>query len=307
MSKSLSNSNGRFFEYLISDYLQKNSKVTLSSRALADQKRDKQKLVDVSNNNLKIMKASLPLIFQWIEHKIQLDERTTYDRLPDKDIKIPGSGHSDIELQREPEILGISLKFNHSAVFHGRPYTLPVSCGFEKNSKTQIEFNKLQLKECKKIRQVIRPGVQFADGGIMMKYRKPWKKFMKNIVLNQANFLNKYSKNQKINSIFFNSVIGNGSQKYRLILNAPKKQLYIEDLSILTSPSSFQAEVIQKGVEYQYFLKITFDNGLILESRHKHDERIMGNHGTQIKIKPDWQVADWGDSGMKREIIKLKL
>ncbi len=253
------------------------------------------------------MKASLPFVFQWIEQKIQLDEKTTYDRLPDKDIKISGSGHSDIELQRGREILGISLKFNHSAVFHGRPYTLPVSCGFDKSSKTQIEFNKLQLKECEKIRQVIKPGVQFADGGIMLAYRRPWKKFMENIVLNQANFLNKYSKNRKINSIFFNSIIGNGSQKYRLILNAPKKQLHLEDLSMLSPPSSFQAEVIQKGVEYQYFLKISFNNGLILKSRHKHDERIMGNYGTQIKIKPDWQVADWGDSGMKRKIIKLNL
>ena len=74
---------------------------------------------------------------------------------------------------------------------------------------------------------------------------------------------------------------------------------------MLTPPTSFEAEAIQKGVEYQYFLKIRFNNGLILRSRHKHDQRIMGNYGTQIGIKPDWQVADWGNSGMKRKIIKL--
>ena len=60
-----------------------------------------------------------------------------------------------------------------------------------------------------------------------------------------------------------------------MILNPAKKELHLEDLSMLTPPTSFEAEAIQKGVEYQYFLKIRFNNGLILRSRHKHDQRIM--------------------------------
>ena len=67
---------------------------------------------------------------------------------------------------------------------------------------------KIAIKECEKLRHVIKPGVQFADGGIMPAYRGPWKKFMENIVLNQANFLNKYSKNRKINSIFLILLLG---------------------------------------------------------------------------------------------------
>ena len=253
------------------------------------------------------METALPILVSWIGQKIQLDIKTTYDRLPDKENKSSGAGHSDIELRRGKELLGISLKFNHSAVFHGRPYTLPISCGFALGSKEENEFRKQQMIEGERLRNHIKPSTQFADGGIISSYVKPWKKFMGSIVSNQATFLNKYSNNKKINSIFFNSIIGGGSQKYRLILDAKKKQLYFENLTNLNIPSSFEAESIQDGIEYQYFLKITFDNGLILRARHKHDDRFMTKHGTQVKVKPDWQVADWGDSGMEREIIKLKL
>jgi hypothetical protein len=307
MTNSKSNSNGRFFEYLISNYIQHHYAVTLSERASADQARDQKKLQDIDANNLKIMEAALPKITSWIEKKIQLDKSTTYDRLPDKDKKRSGAGHSDIELRRKKEILGISLKFNHSAVFHGRPYTLPISCGFTKGSQEEIEFDGLQMQECEKLRGAIKPGTLFAEGGIKPNFIKPWKKFMENIVSNQVQFLNKYANDQSINSTLFNAIIGGGSQKYRLILDVNKKELHVEDLTKLNLPTSFKAEWEQKGVEYQYFLKIIFNNGLILRARHKHDVTVMTNHGVQVSIKPDWRVADWGNSKMVREVIKLNL
>ena len=305
MSKSKSNTNGRYFEYLISNYIQNKFNVSLSDRALGDQKRDQEKEQYIARSDLDVMHAALKPITNWIQKKIKLDNRTSYDRLPDKGSKLSGAGHSDIELNRDSKSISHSLKFNHSAVFHGRPYTLPQACGFSSNSKEANEFRSTQLEECKKVREFIKPGTQFASNGILEEYTAPWAKFMQSIVFNQAAFLNKYATDQDINSNLFNSIIGGGKNKYRIILDSKKKQLHFEDITNLCHPTSFKAEVKQEGISYQFYLVITFNNGLILMSRHKHDSRYMTNHGTQVLIKPDWQVADWGDSGMRRDIKNL--
>ncbi len=306
--KSTSNNNGRVFEYLITKYLSDEHSLTLTERALKDQSRDSTKLSKIRLPDLVRMQKSMPIISDWLEKKITLEPTTFLDRLPDKDINDANNDHSDLKIYNAEVKIGLSVKYNHYAVFHGRPYNLPVKCGFDSESQEAKNFSKKQYERSDSLKEKILPGTVFADKGILKEYQKDWGEFMKDIVTNQADFLNSYSQHKSFVESLFKTILGfsHGNSKeltYRLILL--KKILIFEDLTFLTFPKSLQARAVQEGIEYQWFLYIQFDNGLIIKCRHKHDDRVMSKIKTQIKIKPDWQVEDWGNCGMSSEIIDL--
>jgi len=309
---SQSNDNGRYFEYLISKYLSEEFGVILTPRASEGQLRDQVKSEKIKEVNKLKMVKSLETIADWIQTKISLNIKTELDRLPDKDSKNTESGHSDIDLRSPEKKIALSIKYNHQAVFHGRPYTLPEQCGFDESSDEAKKFMKEQYQRSDELRSRIAPGTEFAlpeRKGVKEEYQKDWGDCMRDLVMNSSNFLNSHGQNKNLVKFIFNTIIGSvktmsGEETYRLILKG--KKLTIQDISSLSYPKSLKAEAKQRGVIYQWFLFITFDSGLVIKSRYKHDERVITNFNTQLKIKPDWQVEDWGKSGMKEESVEIK-
>ena len=51
---------------------------------------------------------------------------------------------------------------------------------------------------------------------------------------------------------------------------------------------------------YVWHLVFCFDNGIKIDARNKHDSVTMAK---TPKLKPDWQVIDWGNSGMIENIL----
>ena len=308
---SKSNDNGRYFEYLISKYISEEFGVVFTPRANADQLRDQSKSETIKDDHKLKMDKSLKTISDWIQTKIPLNAATELDRLPDRDSQGNQSGHSDISLCSLGKKIALSIKYNHHAVFHGRPYTLPQQCGFSKSSEVTKKFMEKQILRSNELRKIIAPRTVFSlpdRKGVKEEYQRDWGEFMKDLVTNSSDFLNSHGQNKDIVEFLFNTIIGSvnslpGEETFRLILQDGR--LVIQDISTLSFPKSFKAEALQEGVIYQWFLYIHFDNGLIIRCRHKHDKKIITNFDTQIKIKPDWQVSDWGNSGMKEELIKV--
>ena len=309
MKNSRSNNNGRFFEYLITKYLHEIYQLLLSEQTLKDQLRDSLKSDQIKDVTKKAMENSLPTIAAWIKTKINFEKKTYLDRLPDQNKTENRNDHSDIKIFNEVKQIGISVKYNHKAVFHGRPYNLPIKCGFKKDSLESIQFQNIQMNRTNELKEIIPPGTIFSDNGVKEEYQAVWAEFMKDIVSNCSNFLNEHGRNKNTVRFVYKTIVGASfntpyEDRFRLILD--KNKLIIEDISNLTLPNTMTSSILQKGVIYQWFLCIRFDNGLLIECRHKHDSNEMSKFNTQVKIKPDWQIVDWGDSGMRRQVLEIK-
>ena len=84
MTKSRPNDNGRYFEFLLTDFLVKEFKISLTERAKIDQERDKEKVV--KPKALKGMNDAVKKIKNWLEKQVELNSKCILDRLPDKDV-----------------------------------------------------------------------------------------------------------------------------------------------------------------------------------------------------------------------------
>jgi hypothetical protein len=300
MSKSKENDNGRYFEYLVASRLVESYKVSLTNRAANDQLRDAKKSIDLKTK--KKMINSLDKICSWIESKINLSEKTILDRLPD--IGNDRKTHDDISLMDQyGKSLSFSLKHNSTSIFHGRPWTVCDWVGIDKDHVQVKEFKNNMDSSIKTLHSQIPPDTRFSKNRkIMDIYSEYWSNFVQSIfhemktVLLFANSDSRYILN------LFNKIIGDGENQYRIILK--NNSLLIEDLDSLKKPKSINVTIKQKIREndirtnYVWYLCINFDNGLKIEARSKQDSSKMKK---VPPIKPDWQVVDWGKSGMIEE------
>lgn len=300
MSESKENDNGRYFEYLIAEKLIKKYKVNPTKRAKNDQLRDSAKNIDVKTKEKMI--NSLDKICSWIESKISLSEKTILDRLPD--VGNDRKTHDDISLENaNGENLSFSIKHNSTSIFHGRPWTVCDWIGLDKDHDNYKEFKTKVDFLIKTLHSKIPPNSKYSENRqIMDNYSNHWSNFVKeifnemNIVLSFANSDSKYILN------LFNKIIGDGQNQYRVILK--NNSLLIEDLDNLKKPKNIDVSVKQKirendkRTKYVWYLCIAFDNGLKIEARSKQDSSKMKK---VPPLKPDWQVVDWGKSGMVEE------
>lgn len=300
VSKSKENDNGRYFEYLIAKRLVESYKVLLTDRAKDDQLRDAKKNIDAKTK--KNMINSLDKICSWIASKINLNEQTTLDRLPD--IGNKRKTHDDISLTTENgENLSFSLKHNSTSIFHGRPWTVCNWIGIDADHAIFKEFKNNKDNIIETLHSHIPPGKTFSKNRKIMEiYSDYWSCFVQSIFNEMKTVLLYANSDNKLVLNFFNKIIGDGENQYRIILK--KNSLIIEDLDNLVKPKIMNVSIKQKIREndirtnYVWYLCIHFDNGLKIEARSKQDSSKMKK---VPPIKPDWQVVDWGKSGMIEE------
>ena len=135
MSKS--NLNGRLLEYYIVDnILSRNSDCVMDNQTLSDQKRDRNRIIDLDHHLItRFHKASI-VVVDWLE--TQIDIKSVF-RLPDTtgtkgdvtDIRIVGKDNT---------VLNLSIKNNHKAVKHQRPGSLIQQLGFLKKSSVDNTY-----------------------------------------------------------------------------------------------------------------------------------------------------------------------
>lgn len=295
MSKSKENDNGRYFEYLITKRLVESYKVSLTNRAKNDQLRDAEKIIDAKTR--KKMINSMDKICSWIESKINLNEKTILDRLPD--IGNERKTHDDISLtNQDGKNLSFSLKHNSTSIFHGRPWTVCNWIGIDKEHVQFKEFKNNVDSIIETLHYNISPGMALSENRkIIDIYSEHWSSFVKSVFNEMKTVLLFANSDSKLILNLFNKIIGDGENQYRIILK--NNSLLIEDLDDLVKPKSINVSIKQSiRTNYVWYLCIDFDNGLKIEARSKHDSSKMKKIPP---IKPDWQVVDWGKSGMIEE------
>ena len=212
MTKSRPNDNGRYFEFLLTDFLVKEFKISLTERAKIDQERDKEKVV--KPKALKGMNDAVKKIKNWLEKQVELNSKCILDRLPDKDVN--QSSHADISIIGSKKI-SFSLKHNHEAIFHGRINACSNWTGIDKKSSLTTKFEKNKKNLYLDIQKKIPVGTKFADKGIYEEYREEWSKFIYELHELARNFLNQACKDTHITRNLFNTIMGSGSDEYRIL------------------------------------------------------------------------------------------
>ncbi len=303
MSKSKENDNGRYFEYLISKELEEKFKLVLTERAKADQERDREK--QIGRKTYDQMIIATKKIIDWLQLELSLDEHSILDRLPDKNAF--GFSHEDISIQDSSNRkINFSLKHNHSAVFHGRIVACKDWTGIDPLSPLVQRYENEKKEIISNVQTLIPVGTKFADKGIYEKYRETWSNFIFELHESTKKFLVSACDSPKRTQNLFKTILGSGGDQYRVLKKQGGSKVVVQDIRSLTKPNSVEIRNIQKisakdkRSKYVWHLVFEFDNGIKINARNKHDSRIMRK---TPQLKSDWQVIDWGESGMVETIL----
>ena len=285
MCASKSNDNGRAFEAILVEFLSEKG-FHLTDRARKDNTRDSSKVKNLDFDKKKNCRNASKKILEWLLKKF-ISKESTIDRLPDDSRSV-----SDISINSKNKKINISLKYNHAALKHPRPYSLAISCGFNENSEENLKHrDDMQIIE-ENYRLKIGNAIKFNE------HPEHKKKFYEQICKVCKNSLVNWSKsNSDISNKFFKFIIGN-EDFYKIILkdSLKNKEIIIQEYLNLPEPKNFIATV--KGSR----LIIKFDNSWIFNLRiHTASSRIS-KQGSQLSLKFD---ANRVYGTVKEEIIKL--
>jgi hypothetical protein len=124
-----SDANGRSLEFEIVRVLLDRG-VTPAGRTKEDQRRDAPKFAQCAAAVRRRHSTAAPQIANWIEGRVGSFRHVQVERMGDSD-----GGVADIRLLRDHRpLLSLSVKFNHDALKHPRPFSLGQACGFQKKS-----------------------------------------------------------------------------------------------------------------------------------------------------------------------------
>ena len=297
MSESKENDNGRYFEYLITKNLKDMFNIALTERASKDQERDQYKKEGISPKVLQQMEKSIPKIISWIASKIDLNSNCILDRLPDKSVS---GTHDDISIINGNDSIAFSLKHNHDSIYHGRTFTIFEWFGFEKKSPEAQDFLNNVAPINKQLKIDIKPGIRFSiDKVILDEYQSIWSNYVKSIYSEMAKFVNYFSRDSIRVQNLFKTIVGQGTDSYRVLKKATSSIIIIQDIRSLKLPSKVEASLDQKEGKkpWIWYLVLKFDNGMVIEARSKQDKTYLKEKALP-PLKPDWKVVNWGKSGM---------
>ena len=129
MTENVSDRNGRALEYNVAIELENLRGFNLTDRCKSLNERDREKFLSLpSSLKTSYQDASLK-ISKWAESLFSENADVTVDRLPDNP-----DDPSDFILSSNDSKISISLKHNHEALKHPRPYSFAQACGYVKNS-----------------------------------------------------------------------------------------------------------------------------------------------------------------------------
>jgi hypothetical protein len=138
MANNNSDRNGRALEYKIANTLGKNKNFELTDQCAMLNERDFHKFQDLSSELQNNFEIASNKITNWIAAKVLKNFPVQVERINDSpnvvaDIAIIGKGAS----------LNLSIKHNHHALKHPRPYSLAQSCGYPLKSPQDAEHRAL--------------------------------------------------------------------------------------------------------------------------------------------------------------------
>ena len=268
-----SNENGRAFEYetvrlLLAEGFGADIKVR------AAQSRDEGKLDNCPKDVADRIRKVAPVVVDWIRTRVYEGAGVAVERPRDS-----SGGVADIVLRRGNSVLlSVSLKFNHDALKHPRPYSLANSCGFPKDS----------LHDCNHraaVKAAVEPLVWSAkvrSAGTFRELPQETQAMYDLVVQACASSLQSWIKSdgKYVADHLFHFIIGSGY--YKLI--APRvegKPIVVQDFTSVSTPSSVRVEANRS------YLELFFNNAWHVRMRLHSASSKLNVEGNQISIKFD--------------------
>jgi hypothetical protein len=273
MTENVSDRNGRALEYIVAIELEKLSGFNLTNQSKLLNERDKEKFVCLPSSLKKSYQESSLKISKWAESLFSVNANVTVDRINDNP-----DDPSDFILLSNNSKISISLKHNHEALKHPRPYSFAQACGYVKNSlEDNIHRNRMNLAS-NNFRN-------FSYGKQLFNQCTPSSidKLYFDVCKSCEDSLNNWnSTNKNLAVTLFNFLVSNGF--YKVIVETRNgTQVKVQDYLNTPQPKSLTASV--KGNR----LLLVFNNNWTLNLRiHTASSRIA-SAPSQLSLKFDAQ------------------
>jgi len=276
---SASNNNGRSLEYLISDALNKVSGCTFTSRAAEDQIRDSATVKLIDPLLRKSFKAAADLVQPWILSEIEYSKGSQFqvDRHSDSD-----QGVADITLKRGASTLAISVKHNHDALSHPRPYSLADAMGLA-GTHLEVDHRNRMSKITDNFRKASRGATTFPEVPTLKL------KLYQAACSECATTVNLAARKTGVAGVLFDFLVGSNFKKLLVETsnsNKSLKSITVADYTNIKSPGAVKATVDNRSRASSLIL--IFDNGWKIDLRIKNASTGISQAG-QVSLKFDAQ------------------
>jgi hypothetical protein len=276
---SSSNDNGRSLEYLITDYLASIRGAQLTSRAQADQSRDAETVSRIDQLLRKSFSKSAKVIVPWILSEIKYAEgnRFLVDRRPDAD-----PGVADLTISKGSRDLQVSVKHNHDALSHPRPYSLADAMGLN-GVAIELDHRKRLDTATRRFRTAAGGATEFSE------VPSAKLKLYQSVCDECAKTVNSVNSNSNAAKTLFEFLVGFDFKKVIVRTNRTTRSLAsieVADYSRIGQPQSVVASVDHRPRASSLILE--FDNGWIIDLRIKNASTRISSSG-QVSLKFDAQ------------------
>ena len=272
MANSNPNDVGRALEYSIVDYIQKNhNKVLLSDGALLMQKRDSIKFEKLQQNLKERFLVASQKFLAWFL-SLNVNKTTiTIDRFNDNSGSV-----SDLSINN----VNFSIKHNHDALKHPRPYSLAQQCGFAKGSNEDKIHRKNMFAVSNDYRNALNELTKYnQDKNLLFKLYEN----VNQVCVQSLNEWLKININSALN--FFNFIVG--TNFYKIIVKEDKNVpiIEIQDFLNVPQPSNF---VCRTDPNRKNYINIKFNHDWVIDLRlHNAATNIELDQKKQLSLKFD--------------------
>ena len=218
-----------------------------------------------------------PRIADWVESKVGPSDKTSVERLGDLAEDV-----ADFEVTRATgEKLRVSLKYNHAALKHPRPYSLAAACGLDSGSAEDLSHRA-------KMKRATEPLTQVATLGKKSLYRdlpNETHQMYHTVVEVCADSLNGWLQagGTRMAERLFSFLVGVNFFKV-IVSDRVGDPVDVQDYSQIPLPRTAIATTRNS------YLCLKFDNGWQVELRlHTASSRLPRNLRSQLSLKFDAQ------------------
>lgn len=275
MTKKENNSdrNGRALETMICERLCHNNFFKLTTHANQLNLRDKQKVLDLPPQLRERFDASVEKIVKWVDLEFAEETNVSIDRLADSSI-----GPTDIVIASDLKVLALSVKHNHFALKHSRPFSFAQACGFEKNSANDLSFRALLEVDSDNFRKINRFKKNFDDAEINSK-----EKLYLDISKNCSDFVNlSQIKYPELARKLFSFFVGVGFLK--VVVESKKNKVTVHDYLNFTEPT-----LVLANLDSYNSFNLQFNNGWVINLRVHTASKKISSPKSQLSLKFDVQ------------------
>ena len=271
VAQGISNRNGRALEFSITSSLSdlKNSQLTL--KASKDLEKDKYKFDSLALDLQEKYLLASDSITKWIYDSFSTD-KITIDKSSDNE-----KGSWDIQVSSQDKTINLSVKHNHSALKHPRPYSLAQMCGYKKGSPQDVKHRNNMRKLALNYRENAIDQINFNENPTLLHDMLQGVSNACSISINEW-----MNSDLSLPSNIFDFMV---SKNFYQVVVSTKGKLSVN----LYDYISIKPPTLLKIAADRHYLNMEFDNSWFLSARLHNASSKIGSSNRQLSLKFDVQ------------------